>query len=388
MKNSLLIISILLLIPFLCFSQKSSFQGKVIDEKTKEAIPFVNIGVENKPLGTITDDRGFFSISNVKTDNNLVFSCIGYKSKILSFDELSKIKVISLTPQARELSEVTITGMTPKAVIKEALKRIQDNYHTSNIYLDVFHTQIGKNEDSIFFMTNLNGIYKHKGYGDKNIKINPIYTNMQTVNSEYINFNIESIDQLKQLEYLNLRQNSFEYSMNIVYNDNKESSYIITITHKDNKTIVIPFYMRILPRVMKLFINCNDYAITKIETILDANANQNIYNYIYYKEKFINLYYVCNYSKYNNKYLISNWFLKNIKEIHPKYGFSNAKKEYCIEEGITETKSIFNVHNIYFSESEFGDKRGNSKEIKTFDELKEIDEFKILLMDDKEYSFQ
>src|SRR5690554_2584923 len=135
MKNSLLIISILLLIPFLCFSQKSSFQGRVIDEKTKEAIPFVNIGVENKPLGTITDNRGFFSISNIRTDNNLVFSCIGYKSKKLSYNEISNTKIISLTPQARELSEVTITGMTPKAVIKEALERIDDNYHTSNIYL-------------------------------------------------------------------------------------------------------------------------------------------------------------------------------------------------------------------------------------------------------------
>lgn len=381
-------IFILLLIPFLSFSQKSSFQGRVIDYKTKDPISFVNIGIENRPLGTITDDRGFFSISNIKSDNNLVFSCIGYKSKKLSFEELSNTKIIALTPQARTLSEVTITGMSAKSIIKEALKKIEENYHTSNIYLDISYSIIGKDKDGIFFMNNLKGIYKHKGYGDKNLEINPVYSNMQTINSEYINFNIESIDQVEQLNYLNIRPNSFEYSMDIIYDDDNESSYIITITHKDNKTVVIPFYIRVLPKVMKLSINCSDFAITKIETILDGNANQNIYNYIYYKEKFINLYYVCNYSKYNNKYLISNWFLKNIKEIYPKYGFSNAKKEYCIEEGINETKSIFNVHNIYFSESEFGDKRGNSKEIKTFEELKEIDEFKILLMDDKEYSFQ
>lgn len=381
-------IFISLLIPFLSFSQKSSFQGRVIDYKTKDPISFVNIGIENRPLGTITDDRGFFSISNIKSDNNLVFSCIGYKSKKLSFEELSNTKIIALTPQARTLSEVTITGMSAKSIIKEALKKIEENYHTSNIYLDISYSIIGKDKDGIFFMNNLKGIYKHKGYGDKNLEINPVYSNMQTINSEYINFNIESIDQVEQLNYLNIRPNSFEYSMDIIYDDDNESSYIITITHKDNKTVVIPFYIRVLPKVMKLFINCSDFAITKIETILDGNANQNIYNYIYYKEKFINLYYVCNYSKYNNKYLISNWFLKNIKEIYPKYGFSNAKKEYCIEEGINETKSIFNVHNIYFSESEFGDKRGNSKEIKTFEELKEIDEFKILLMDDKEYSFQ
>ena len=112
-----------MLIPFLSFSQKSSFQGRVIDYKTKDPISFVNIGIENRPLGTITDDRGFFSISNIKSDNNLVFSCIGYKSKKLSFEELSNTKIIALTPQARTLSEVTITGMSAKSIIKEALKK-------------------------------------------------------------------------------------------------------------------------------------------------------------------------------------------------------------------------------------------------------------------------
>lgn len=75
-------------------------------------------------------------------------------------------------------------------------------------------------------------------------------------------------------------------------------------------------------------------------------------------------------------------------EIIPKEGFEKIKKEYIVEEGINEYKGLFNINNVYFSESEFTDKRETNKEIKTFDELKEIDEFKILLMDDKEYSFQ
>lgn len=204
MKNSLLIISILLLIPFLCFSQKSSFQGKVIDEKTKEAIPFVNIGVENKPLGTITDDRGFFSISNIRTDNNLVFSCIGYKSKRLSYNEISNTKIISLIPQARELSEVTITGMTAKAIVKEALKRIKDNYHTSDIYLDISTSIIKEKNDSVFFMKNLSGIYKHRGYKKQKKEIISVFSKMQTINSEYNYFNLYNIDEVLTRSYLRL----------------------------------------------------------------------------------------------------------------------------------------------------------------------------------------
>lgn len=388
MKNSLLIFWILLLIPILCFSQKNSFQGKVIDEKTKEAIPFVNIGVEGKPLGTITDDRGFFSISNIKTDNNLVFSCIGYKSKRLSYNEISNTKIISLTPQARELSEVTITGMTAKAVIKEALKRIDENYHTSDIYLDVSYSQTRENKDSIFFMTNLKGIYKHKGYDNLNLNIKSIYCNMQTINSEYSEFDIQQIDFVTELDYLKLRPNSFEYSMDIVYDSNNESSYIITITHKNNKPVVIPFYVRMDPRIIKFSINCNDFAITKIEEIFDINSRDKIFNSIYYNYKFTNFYAIYNYTKYKEKYLISNVFRKHITEVYPKKGFEEIKNKYIFMEGINEYKTLFNINNIYFSESEFENKRGNSKEIKTFDELKEIDEFKILLMDDKEYSFQ
>ena len=387
MKNSLLIISILLLIPFLCFSQKSSFQGKVIDEKTKEAIPFVNIGVEGKPLGTITDDRGFFSISNIKTDNNLVFSCIGYKSKILSFDELSKIKVISLAPQPRELSEVTITGMTAKAIVKEALKRIKDNYHTSDIYLDISTSIIKEKNDSVFFMRNLSGIYKHRGYKKQKTEIISVFSKMQTINSEYNSFNLYNIDAILTRRYLRLRPNSFNYSMDIIYEDNNESSYIITILHKDSKPLIIPFKMTVVPIILKLSINTDDFAITKIESILDTN-DARVYDFLYYNQKFINSYSISNYTKYKGKYVLNNVFSKSISEITPKFKFDSIKANIGVEEGINETKSIFNVHNIYFSESEFGDKRGNSKEIKTFDELKEIDEFKILLMDDKEYSFQ
>src|SRR5690554_443185 len=368
MKNSLLIISILLLIPFLCFSQKSSFQGKVIDEKTKEAIPFVNIGVENKPLGTITDDRGFFSISNIKTDNNLVFSCIGYKSKILSFDELSKIKVISLTPQPRELSEVTITGMTAKAIAKEALKRIKDNYHTSDIYLDISTSIIKENNDSVFFMRNLSGIYKHRGYKKQKTEIISVFSKMQTINSEYNSFNLYNIDAILTRRYLRLRPNSFNYSMDIIYEDNNESSYIITILHKDSKPLIIPFKMTVVPIILKLSINTDDFAITKIESILDTN-DARVYDFLYYNQKFINSYSISNYTKYKGKYVLNNVFSKSISEITPKFKFDSIKANIGVEEGINETKSIFNVHNIYFSESEFGDKRGNSKEIKTFDEL-------------------
>lgn len=390
MRNSLLIVCILL-IPLLSFSQQNSFQGRVINDKTKEPIAFANIAVQNQPLGTIADDRGFFSISNIRADNTIVFSCVGYKSKKLSFEELSNTKIIRLIPCARTLSEVTITGMSAKSIIKEALNRIKDNYYTSNMYLDISYAQITKNNDSLIYMNNLKGIYKHKGYSEVDCKMSPLYSNMETTDSVYSDFDIKQIDIVTQLNYLKLRPNSFEYNMDIVYDSNhNESSYIITITHKDHKPLVIliPFYMKILPNVLKIYINCADYAITRIEDLLDRNNSNTIFNAIYYKWKRINYYSTYTYIKHNDKYLINNIFIKHIEEIYPKYGFEKAKKEDYIVEGINEYKALFNVNNVYFSKSEFGNQRGNTKEIKTFEDLKQIDEFKVLLMDNKEYMFQ
>src|SRR5574344_2047647 len=280
MRNSLLIVCILL-IPLLSFSQQNSFQGRVINDKTKEPIAFANIAVQNQPLGTIADDRGFFSISNIRADNTIVFSCVGYKSKKFSFEELSNTKIIRLIPCARTLSEVTITGMNEKAIIKKALKRIKDNYYTSNMYFDISYTRIDKNKDSLMYMTNLKGIYKHKGYNKLNFVLYPLYCNMQTTDSVYSDFNLTQIDIVSQLKYLKIRPNSFEYSMDIVYDSNhNESSYIITITHKEHKPLVIPFYVRVIPNIMRLYINCNDFAITTIQRIDYTTANKLI-RYLY-----------------------------------------------------------------------------------------------------------
>jgi|GEM_PF-1906190 len=380
MRNSLLIVCILL-IPLLSFSQQNSFQGRVINDKTKEPIAFANIAVQNQPIGTIADDRGFFSISNIRADNTIVFSCVGYKSKKLSFEELSNTKIIRLIPCARTLSAVTITGMNEKTIIKKALNSIKDNYYTSNMYLDISFSQMAKNKDSLMFMTNLKGIYKHKGYYNKlNLVLYPLYCNMQTTDSVYSNFNLKQIDIVTQLKYLKLRPNSFEYSMDIVYDSNhNESSYIITITHKEHKPLVIPFYIRVIPNIMRLYINCNDFAITTVEQMEDTNANYNC--------NVVKFYMVTNYTKYKGKYLVSNEFSKNIRDVYPNKGFEKRKDKYIVE-GINEYKFLFNVNNVYFSKSEFGNQRGNTKEIKTFEDLKQIDEFKVLLMDNKEYMFQ
>ena len=57
--------------------------GKVIDSHTKESLPFVNVYVVNKKVGTITDFDGSFSIEVTKGDT-IKFSFISYNMIIES----------------------------------------------------------------------------------------------------------------------------------------------------------------------------------------------------------------------------------------------------------------------------------------------------------------
>jgi len=75
MKN--LLITLVFLISNISFCQISAV---VIDSKTKESIPYVNIWVENENNGTSSDDNGNFSLS-VNGIKKIVFSAIGYETK-------------------------------------------------------------------------------------------------------------------------------------------------------------------------------------------------------------------------------------------------------------------------------------------------------------------
>ena len=61
-----------------------TIQSVVVDLNTREPIPFVNIGILGKNLGTVSDDAGKFSLEVPKagwsSSDTLRFSAIGYQS--------------------------------------------------------------------------------------------------------------------------------------------------------------------------------------------------------------------------------------------------------------------------------------------------------------------
>ena len=91
-----------LLISNLCFSQLKSV---LIDNITKEKIPYVNIWIENENIGTTSNEKGEFSLE-INDTKIILFSAIGFETKKISSDSIKNF--LELKSLITELDEVII----------------------------------------------------------------------------------------------------------------------------------------------------------------------------------------------------------------------------------------------------------------------------------------
>ena len=113
MKKSFWFFAILIHTCLIASAQTFAIHGKVIDQKTRQGIPYANVYIEgNIQTGTATDSIGRFQINNAKPGiHRLVVSCIGYKDKLTSEYMVSArtpFIEVELEEDAQMLGEVTV----------------------------------------------------------------------------------------------------------------------------------------------------------------------------------------------------------------------------------------------------------------------------------------
>lgn len=134
MKKSILIL--ILFVSVNSFAQMAKemiakpgiISGKVVDKKTKEPLPYVNIVIRDMAkkiiTGGITDEKGAFKIKDIPKGNSLVeVQFIGYKlySKKISITSKNKninLGTVSLDEDAASLDEVVVRAETSSVVQK------------------------------------------------------------------------------------------------------------------------------------------------------------------------------------------------------------------------------------------------------------------------------
>ncbi|KIQ21109.1 TonB-dependent receptor [Flavobacterium sp. MEB061] len=124
-----LITSILILLfHFLANAQQATVSGKVQDNTTKEALPYVTIAVKDSALKTVligvTDEHGVFSLEKLPIGKMTIsFSFMGYQNytqplEIISGKAKIELGTIGLATDAVQLNAVEINGQKPNISLK------------------------------------------------------------------------------------------------------------------------------------------------------------------------------------------------------------------------------------------------------------------------------
>lgn len=105
---------------------QGSISGKIIDAKTRESIPYVNVLVYGTSIGVASDENGKFSISNIPLGyNKLQVSFVGYETLIsdeyLVTKDNAPFVTVELQENATNLDEVEIKASLFKKSIESPL---------------------------------------------------------------------------------------------------------------------------------------------------------------------------------------------------------------------------------------------------------------------------
>lgn len=202
------------------FGQKT-YEGTVKDKLTNENIGYVNIGIVNKNIGTVSDSEGKFKISipEQKNDDSIRLSIVGYK--FLQF-KVSDFKIliatdneIKLEEEITQLSEVVVSSKKLKTKKKgngTESKKFRGGFTDSELgnelgiiinikkrptYIKDFNAFIVENtSDSMKFRLNFYDVKKGMP-GDKIIKeqiVFPIRTKTGKFTFDLSQYNIVMID--------------------------------------------------------------------------------------------------------------------------------------------------------------------------------------------------
>jgi len=119
MKN--IFSTFLILILFCCITQAQIVSGWVKDAKTGEILPYVNVGIIGKTIGTVSNATGNYRLTlNNNASDSLRFSMIGYKPQAFVIKDLVTHQGdlnISLVPDVKQLNEVKVTNRKWKTAV-------------------------------------------------------------------------------------------------------------------------------------------------------------------------------------------------------------------------------------------------------------------------------
>jgi len=127
-----------------------TLNGVVMDEITGEPLPYANIGIFNKSLGTISNHDGEFvlKLNRSHMDDTLVVSFMGYLNRFIPVNAFQDSSAIKMEKKLYTIQEVIVRTFDADMILQEALQRARENYFFEPIVSTGFYRESIKRDDA------------------------------------------------------------------------------------------------------------------------------------------------------------------------------------------------------------------------------------------------
>lgn len=117
-QRLLALVAFLMALPLLSMAQENRLSGRIVDQKTKEPIPFASIGLKEEQTGALTNEYGFFQMETPQKNaqDSLIVLALGYKrmAVLVKRGKAQNDLIIEVPKRVIELQNVTVKGSKVK----------------------------------------------------------------------------------------------------------------------------------------------------------------------------------------------------------------------------------------------------------------------------------
>jgi len=120
-------------------------KGTIIDAVEKTGIPYCNVGINGKAIGTLSNETGNFEfkIKKEHLQDTVYVNALGYQPNLYPVEvlNLNNNQVFELVPSAIQIDEVTISAIPTMKILDRALDNIPKNYPTNSYLSEGFYRE-------------------------------------------------------------------------------------------------------------------------------------------------------------------------------------------------------------------------------------------------------
>ena len=128
----------------------TSIKGRVVDNKSRDPLPFASVSIIGKNIGTITNEDGEFilKIPREMDSDTIGISSMGYRTfQIPVIQADTTYKVYPLFMEFIPIQEVIIRKADPIGILRAAMKAVPQNYsEIPSVYTSFYREAVEKND--------------------------------------------------------------------------------------------------------------------------------------------------------------------------------------------------------------------------------------------------